>query len=128
MGDSEIDESSGSNFVDTLRELTSIGWYHFGPVSDSGDSLLFVRFHTHPDNADSIYDLVKSCLEGDGFWYFERSSENRFYICPAELKLKSEEIGNLQQAVDQILQEKPDLGRAFSKALIGLSERLQSHI
>lgn len=124
----EIDqfENAGQCFVHALRKNGRIGWTYYGPVSKSGDSLLRVYFHTHPEDSDLIFDLITRCIDNSNYWFFERTKGNRFKICPRELVEYLNVESAMNHSIFETQLEKPSLGKIFSTALFNLAGKLMS--
>jgi hypothetical protein len=108
-------------FMDLLQSITVRGWVGCGPAVKNNDSLIYVSFHIHPNDADHIYELMSSALGIDfrGIkWIIKRMQSNRFFICPEQIDTRGSELGNFDAAVNEVMKDNPDFAQVAAQSFI----------
>ena len=111
-------------FFDLLGVISRRGWFNAGPLQENGecDSLLFVHFHIHPDDAERINSLFEDYINSHDFWYLKREQGNRFSLYSQELKNKITEVNDFRQAINDVESNYKELGIRTAEELMVLSD------
>ncbi|MEH6461363.1 hypothetical protein [Chitinimonas sp. JJ19] len=113
--------------MDLLKNISLRGWFSAGPSGGEKDSLLFVSFHIHPDDADNFHGMIEPILSCEFFgvrWEMKRTQHNRFFLCPLRLSKRADELGNFNAAMDEVLQQDPEFGEIAARSLIEASKAI----
>jgi len=114
-------------FADVLNYVGRRGWYCAGPTGEDGKSLLYASFQIHPEDADRVAILLEKAIReygGGTEWVLQRHQHNRFFLCPVQVALLGEELGNSSKAVAQLRKTCPALARQAAADLGLLSDFL----
>jgi len=114
-------------FSDLLNSVFRRGWFSAAPSADDGKSLPYLSFHVHPDDADRPYESLENAMiayGGNTKWRLKRTRQNRLILCPEQVALRAEQLGNFGNAVMEIRETLPHLERGAATDLILLSDFL----
>ncbi|WP_338845694.1 hypothetical protein V8J88_18440 [Massilia sp. W12] len=114
-------------FMDLLQSISVRGWFNAGPSGSEQDSLLFISFHIHPDDADYIHEIMSQAFSHDFFgikWDVKRTKHNRFFLCPMRLSILADELGGFEAALDEVQQQDLEFGELAAKSLIEASKAI----
>lgn len=111
--------------MDLLGNISKRGWFSSGPSVIEEDSLLFASFHVPLEDAERIYLLFNKCAQGyagQTKWNLRQSEGNRFFLCPIEVSKRADEVGGINEAVQELSKSAPEIGRLAAQDLIVLCD------
>ncbi len=109
-------------FLDLLKTISRRGWYGVSPVKESQDSLLFIKFHIHPQDADYVYNIITKHLN-NSFWVFYKKN-NRFSLYPKALVDMINKLNDYSKAFREVDTNSPEVGIEAAADLIVLSDKI----
>jgi len=116
---------AGKIFSDMLNSVSRRGWFSSAPSTDDGQSLLYVSFHVHPEDADRLSESIEKAISeygGNTKWRLTRTQQNRFVLYPEQLAVRTEQSGDLGAAMMETRRVLPNLEREAATDLILLSD------
>lgn len=114
-------------FVDLLNKIGRRGWYKGGPAEEKDFQLVpTISFHMHPDDADRVENILRLGIAryaGNTVWVLQRTSQNRFFLCPDRLIQQGVEEGGLTLHTAANLRDaEPEAGLAANRDLLLLTD------
>ncbi len=91
-------------FLDVISRFVRLGWHGVGPIEkdDQGrDGFIYISFHTHPEDADKLDELLQKVITSESFFCFKRSRGNRFSICSKKFNTLEQESENFSEALEK---------------------------
>ncbi|WP_396271192.1 hypothetical protein [Ideonella sp.] len=99
------------------------------PSAEDGQSILYLSFHLHLEDADSaeaaLLDALTNC-NGNTKWALLRYKGIRFLLCPEVVAVEGRRIGNYGEAAKIIRAEYPNLERESASDLVKIIDYLDA--
>ena len=114
-------------FSDLLNYIGRRGWFSAWPSTTGEQSLLYVSFHMHPDDATHVSNFIENAIstyDGNTRWKLNCKQGNRFTLCPSQVAELANEIGNFGNAASEVRKSLPQLEHDAAADLILLADHL----